>query len=422
MSILGGFFYDKFGTVPTLLIGAFLLFAGYFVMWLTIWLQWSDSVLIMCACAAVMGQGGGWIYTVALNTNAANFRQEDHGKILGLLTCSFALCSGIFTQIYNGFFGDSDVQSFMLFLSIVLPSVALLLAVFLNVLPPHFHAYDSMVVGQRALIGYLLLAVLASYICASTFAQNFSSISATDMTFGLLVCVSSIILLPVGTGKWFWRADIEQSMLSESDEETPLVRPEEFSILIGHYTLPQCMRRVEFWMLFIIASCGIGTGVTVVNNLSDIVQSRESVEEFESYESSRLPHHKEIAALVALFSIFNATGRLSAGYFSDMLHSAHKSRAWLLLLASIIMGGAQLTLAWAGLDLLYMVVVLVGLSEGTFFAIVPTICLELFSIDNFGANWSFLTIGSAGLSVFLGSYVAGVLRLVPLPPIDCLFH
>jgi hypothetical protein len=272
-------------------------------------------------------------------------------------------------------------------------------------------AYDTVMVGRRAMYGYLILVIIASYICATSFAQNFDSVSPYYLTFGLLGCVLLVTTLPCRTPSAFQRtAAAAIPLLHEEDEEAPLTRKDEFTISFGELTLRQSLKRPEYWMLFLICSCGIGTGVTVVNNLADIVQSRETVDEFGTYQSTRLPHHKEVAALVALFSIFNAIGRLSFGYFSDLLHARFITRAWILLAASLIMMGAQLFLAWADISMMYVVVVLVGLAEGAFFSNGPTICLELLGITHFGANWSSLTIGSAAFSVFLGSYVAGSLR------------
>eukprot|EP00042_Codosiga_hollandica_P043484 m.412138 g.412138 ORF g.412138 m.412138 type:complete len:536 (-) comp56564_c0_seq2:231-1838(-) len=412
VSIVGGLFYDRFGTLPTLYIGATLLFLGYFGQYLTVRYTPGDGSMqpIMCIAAFVMGQGGGWIYTVALNTNAANFRHADHGKILGLLTCSFALCSGIFTLIYNGFFNGSEVEDFLLFLSIALPATALLLSTALNVLPQHYMQYDSLVVGQHALRGYFLLFLLALYICVASFVQTFTNVSPFDLTLGMLGVILLMLSLPLSSGRLIWKVSGEfVPLLNDSLEGESPVAKDEFSVSIGEYNLWDCVRSVNYWLLFFITACGIGTGITVVNNLSDILVSRDALNSPSYGAMSDIPNHKEVDALVALFSIFNALGRLGAGYFSDALHSHKYTRAWILVFGSVVMCAAQLGVAWASLDILYLIIILVGVAEGAFFSTIPTICLELFSIKHFGANWSFLTVGSAGLSVLLGSFVAGLL-------------
>jgi MFS family permease len=395
--------------VRTLFIGAALTFIGYAAMWITVKQLFSHDVTILGVGALVMGQGSGWIYTVALNTNAANFRKEDRGKVVGTLTCSFALCSGIFTEIYSGFFG-TDVERFLLFLAIVVPTVAMTLVLFLNVLPDRYRTYDAMVVSKRAMIAYMILGVIALYICIASLVQNFSSVSAQWLCIGMLATLFLLFLVPFRTGTLFHPVDDDVPLLDEREEQDDAQRDEDINIGIGTLSLTQCLRNLDYWLLFLISGVVIGTGVTALNNIADIVTSRETVEPFVSYQSKRLPHHKEIQALVSLYSIFNAVGRLASGYFSDNLHLQHRSRAWLLIAASAVMCAAQLAFAWAGLDILYLLIVLVGISEGICFTVVPALCLDLFGLKHFGANWSFLTIGSAIISVALGTYVAGYFR------------
>lgn len=62
---------------------------------------------------------------------------------MGLLTCCFGLCSGIFTLIYNTFFA-AKVSAFLGFLTIVIPSAGLLFGVvFCNYLTAYAKTYGN---------------------------------------------------------------------------------------------------------------------------------------------------------------------------------------------------------------------------------------------------------------------------------------
>lgn len=67
--------------------GCIMLFAGYFLMQLVVRHVIPSDYRLMGVFALLMGQGSSWMYTVALNTNLYNFRDEDRGKIVGILVC-----------------------------------------------------------------------------------------------------------------------------------------------------------------------------------------------------------------------------------------------------------------------------------------------------------------------------------------------
>ena len=125
MTILAAFAYERFGRTTTHITGSMLLLVGSLGMWATVHFSLGSPEAWLITSSFVLGQGGGWLYTVALNANVGNFRAQDYGKILGILTCSFALCGGVFTQVYKAFFrSDEDDGSFLLFLAVALPILA----------------------------------------------------------------------------------------------------------------------------------------------------------------------------------------------------------------------------------------------------------------------------------------------------------
>eukprot|EP00042_Codosiga_hollandica_P051653 m.637845 g.637845 ORF g.637845 m.637845 type:complete len:538 (-) comp58322_c0_seq1:306-1919(-) len=404
----GGLFYDRFGVRPTVLVGAAMVFIGYVVMWLAVRGEWSSSVGVLAVGSFLTGQGSGWMYSGAVTVNAGNYSAHDRGRVLAILSCSFALCGGVFTQLYKGFFSGGNVSTFLLFLTITLPTTGLVMAFLMRPHPLiHSHQRAEAGVGRRVMIGYCILGAIAAYVCLASLLEAFTDVSAEKLTFGLLPLLAAIGLLPI-------RAE-RNNTLATTDTATSspilafprkeIVRP----IGFGQQSLPRAARLLEFWLLVGLTFSGIGSGVTIINNIASIVQSRESVAEYAVVAAADLAHHDSIAALVAMFSVLNAGGRLLAGFAADVLHRRSLSRSWVLLTAMIVMTAAQILAVWASIDWLFLVVFLIGICEGTLFSVLPTLTLDLFGIDHFGANWSAIMIGSAVGSVVMGTAIVGTL-------------
>lgn len=96
---------------------------------------------------------------MALNTQLKNFSTKSRGRIVGLMACFFGLCSGIFTQLYKGFFttdGNSDagdIGAFLLFMAIAIPSIALVCSMGTNVLTNPGDADPPVAEPRRILLG-----------------------------------------------------------------------------------------------------------------------------------------------------------------------------------------------------------------------------------------------------------------------------
>eukprot|EP00051_Salpingoeca_urceolata_P016075 m.211948 g.211948 ORF g.211948 m.211948 type:complete len:177 (+) comp18582_c2_seq2:1194-1724(+) len=103
--------------------------------------------------------------------------------------------------------------------------------------------------------------------------------------------------------------------------------------------------------------------------------------------------------MIVLFSVCNTFGRLLAGFLADRFRHRVPKPAWLML-GCIGMGCAQLFFAFAPVDSLFAAVVLLGVSYGSFFCLMPLLYSEFFGVSNFGANF-----GLAGLAPAAGSEV-----------------
>lgn len=74
-------------------------------------------------------------------------------------------------------------------------------------------------------------------------------------------------------------------------------RGENFSLLEG-------LVKADFWLLFLVMVCGAGSGLTVINNLAQMGEAQGVVD-------MKVP--------VALVSIWNFSGRIGGGYFSEQV-------------------------------------------------------------------------------------------------------
>jgi MFS family permease len=174
-------------------------------------------------------------------------------------------------------------------------------------------------------------------------------------------------------------------------------------------------------MIFIILVCGAATGVLGVDNASELVWSREHAVLHHNYTKHELLHHDEADALVDLFSIFNAVGRLSMGLFSDYLHNRMIARAWILFAALILMAISQFSMIRASLSLLYVFFSVNALAYGAVLCIAPVVCLELFGLKNFPTNLSAISLGLALGGFVLGSVIPDLIKFVVLNS-DVLFN
>lgn len=153
----------------------------------------------------------------------------------------------------------------------------------------------------------------------------------------------------------------------------------------------QAMRSSNFWFLFLATSCGMGSGLAVINNISQIGESL-------GYTKS------ETNTLVSLWSIWNFLGRFGAGYLSDyLLITKGWARPLLMALTLLIMSGGHSIIASGLPGALYVGSVLVGVCYGSQWSLMPTIVSEIFGVVHLGTIFNTITIASP-----LGSYLLSV--------------
>ena len=155
--------------------------------------------------------------------------------------------------------------------------------------------------------------------------------------------------------------------------------------------LLQAICNLNFWLLFMAMVCGMGSGLAVINNLSQIGQSL-------NYTTV------EVNNLVSLWSIWNFVGRIGAGYLSDyLLHTRGWTRPLLMAVTLATMSVGHIVIASGFPGILYMGSILVAICYGSQWALMPTITSEIFGVRHMGTIFN-----TVGVACPVGSYIFSV--------------
>ncbi|GJP39792.1 hypothetical protein CLOM_g24133 [Closterium sp. NIES-68] len=161
------------------------------------------------------------------------------------------------------------------------------------------------------------------------------------------------------------------------------------------FTLQQAAVKADFWLLFVSFLCGTGSGLTAINNLAQMGTAQ-------GYSSVRV--------FLSLLSVSNFVGRLLAGYASEHVVKEHVlPRPVLLLMAQSLMAVGHVFFALAFPTSLHLGSVIVGLSYGVHWSIMPATASELFGLKHFGMLYNTLTAACPFGSFVFSGLIAGYL-------------
>ncbi|ELR21937.1 transporter, major facilitator subfamily protein [Acanthamoeba castellanii str. Neff] len=423
--VLGGLWLDYFGPRSSCLFGGLMNFAGYFLLYLAAKDYFPTNAIGIGIFAAIMGQGGSWVYNAALKVNTQNFRAEDR-------------------------FYAPDVLGFLLFLAIMLGSASIGIGMLVNTVPTPFAPEVFTTPAQNAEVGlmsrvkfvYAIGIALAVFNGASSIVTGTTDVSPLPFAVVMLALLATFLLVPVYTGPLFSiqrpaarlslasdpdaarHADgsINAALVSNGDGDNdvgddeksaqPQAEVDQNSDL-EDFTLIQTLLQVDFWLLFFIFFAIIGAGITLVNNFAELVFSIVDVDQSIVYHREDVPGFKTINTLVSLFSSFNTLGRMLVGFLSDWVTArwGKTARVSFLVLASALMGLVQLYFAFAVyVPMLYPGVIFLGLAYGATFCIVPTLALEFFGFKYFASNYGIMGLAPAVGSEVLATLLAGKLN------------
>ncbi|KAK9831891.1 hypothetical protein WJX81_006335 [Elliptochloris bilobata] len=424
LAIFPGAFYDTLrrynrkGPLLTMLGGVVIHCAGYFALHAALVGRLQPPYWAVLGIALVAGNGVTWFETAALVTCVRNFETE-RGTVIGILKAFLGLSASAYVTLYVSFL-DPNAIAFVLMLAILPALLCLLCSPFINYVPyiqvePHTksHAFH---LALTAVVG------LASYQAVVAIARREESL---DFWAGVLTSsAAGILLLPVLAIPLIFgglRSRRLRDLNPTPEPAEPAARADSFPPELAAFLLPggpggsgggsaaaaanvyrnrppaRCLRSVSFWMLLFVNGACSGAGLTLLNNMAQLVIALGGQEGAQS-------------VFISVYSIANCLGRLTSGFLPDRLLRLHNvpRTVSLVALAALAVGAALLN-AFATLPLLGLAAFLSGFTFGGFQGVVPAVTSELFGLQHFATNYALTQLGPAAGSSLLATWLAGEL-------------
>uniref|UniRef100_A0A2P2MY09 Major facilitator superfamily (MFS) profile domain-containing protein n=1 Tax=Rhizophora mucronata TaxID=61149 RepID=A0A2P2MY09_RHIMU len=395
--------------------GAVQCFVGYFLMWAAVvGLIRRPPVPLMCSFMWLAAHAQTFFNTANVVSGVHNFGNYG-GTIVGIMKGFLGLSGAILILFYNTVC-KGHPSTFILLLALTPTLVSLLL---MNLV----RNYDTDTKDDKKHLNAFSATALtiAAYLTIIIIMENILSFPlwARIVTFSVLLV---LVVSPLGIAiqaqreesDRFARALLEESGYKPSPSaissniSTP-GNPTDYGELPGDeaqkradsaakmvssvedVNLLQALSSGNFWLLFVAIFCGLGSGLATINNVSQMG---------ESLGYKRI----EINSLVSLWSIWNFLGRFGAGFVSDIfLHRRGWARPLFMAITLAAMTVGHVIVASGFKKNLYLGSILVGVSYGAQWSLMPTITSEIFGVRHMGTIFNTIALASP-----LGSYVCSV--------------
>ncbi|XP_057968294.1 protein NUCLEAR FUSION DEFECTIVE 4-like [Malania oleifera] len=155
----------------------------------------------------------------------------------------------------------------------------------------------------------------------------------------------------------------------------------------------EALVKADFWLLFLVHFVGVGTGVTVLNNLAQIGIAGGM---------------HDTTILLSLFSFCNFIGPLGGGSVSEhFVRSKAIPRTIWMTCTQVIMIITYLLFASTFDGALYAATALLGICYGVQFSIMVPTTSELFGLKHFGIFYNFMLLGNPLGALLFSGLLAG---------------
>lgn len=273
----------------------------------------------MCIFMCMGGNSTTWMNTAILVTCIRNFR-KNRGPVSGILKGYVGLSTAIFTDVCNALFADSS--NFVMMLSIVPFVVWLSAMIFLREVPPSVSDSDITEEANYFNMFNIVAVVVALYLLVHDLVGSVGHVYDVTFSVVLVVFLAFPLVIPAFIAFKTWsdtktKDDIEDQNRGSTE---PLLAPEVDVVaaekvvevngevknsqpLLGEeHTIIEALKTVDFWVLFVSFLCGVGTGMTVMNNMGQM--------------GSALGY-SDVSIFVSLLSIMGFFGRIISGTVSE---------------------------------------------------------------------------------------------------------
>ncbi|XP_027343460.1 protein NUCLEAR FUSION DEFECTIVE 4 [Abrus precatorius] len=430
-SFLPGIASNKFPPWALLLLGSFLCFFGYGLIWLVVSQTVSPFPYVMLWLAlCVASNSSAWFGTAVLVTNMRNFPLS-RGTISGILKGYVGISAEVYTLIYSMLLKES-ASKLILFLSFGVSVVCLLMMYFIRPCTPPSGEDSS--VHVHFVFTQVASILLASYLVIIAIVDDLVSIN--DAVSHILVAIMIILLmtpLAIPAKMTLFPANSKNNVppVGSSDRDdvsmqtSPLLTPSSSAAYLGSFhesedasdvdtliaegegairkkrrpkrgddfKFQEALIKADFWLLWFAYFLGVGSGVTVLNNLAQIAVALGV---------------QDTTILLSVFSYCNFMGRLGAGAVSEhFVRLVKLPRTFWMASAQIIMVLAFFLYASALDGTLYVATALLGICYGVQYSVMFPTVSELFGLKHFGVISGFVMLGNPIGALIFSVFLAG---------------
>ncbi|KAJ6532432.1 major facilitator superfamily domain-containing protein [Mycena capillaripes] len=340
----------------------------------------SFNLGLLIACSFMTGVGGKAAFTGAINSTAKSFPDKARATTTGIVLSGIGLSGFFFSTLAHILF-PGNTSSFLLLLSLGTALTTIIGFFFVRPIPPSAtEGSDHMVVMTVAAEAE---ATVFDYGNGShtPFLNDAAASSLTEEYY--VPDARGIELGPprsplAGRGR-----RMSHSRTVSRKQQDVLESPNIYGRALWINS--------DFWLLFVIISLLSGTGLMYINNVGSMSQAlfAKGNPAYDEVEASQWQ-----ATQVSTISIMNFAGRIIIGLISDNIKNRFGfPRSYSLVLVSSLFFCSQLFAAQiVDVTDLWKASALVGLSYGTIFGLLPTVCIEFFGLLHFSENLGFLSL------------------------------
>ncbi|XP_060171958.1 protein NUCLEAR FUSION DEFECTIVE 4-like isoform X2 [Lycium barbarum] len=381
------------------------------------WLLW------IALCVAT--NSSAWFSTTVLVTNMRNFPLS-RGTVAGILKGYGGLSAAVYTEVYSALLRNSS-SKLLLFLALGVPTLSLLMMYFIRPCTPSLGEDSSE--SYHFLFVQVASIVLGVYVLTTTILEDVFSLNVF-VSYSLLVIMVVLLMAPLAipAKMTFYPSNKGKLGVSDvSEKSEPLLTPSSSATNLGSFQegeeisevdmllaegegaikkkrrprrgedfkFTEALVKADFWLLFLVYFFGVGSGVTVLNNLAQIGIAQGL-------------HDTKI--LLSLFSFCSFVGRLGGGVLSEYFVrlKAVPRTVWMTC-TQVVMIITYLLFASALNGTLYAATALLGVCYGVQFTTMVPTASELFGLKNFGIIFNFMSLGNPLGAYLFSGLLAGFL-------------